>query len=51
MICERTGFEHGSFEDTCKLNGMSARLKFDKQTNEAFIVNLYYRKVNRRDRL
>ena len=28
MICERTGFENGSFEDTCKLNGMSSGLKF-----------------------
>ena len=33
MICERTGFEYGSFEDSCKLNGMSSELKFDEPTN------------------
>ena len=50
MTCERTGFEYGSF-DACKLNGMSSGLKFEKPTNEVFNANLFYRKVNIRDRL
>lgn len=45
MTRERTDFEYRSFEDGCKLNGMSLGLKFEKPTNEVFKVNLYYRNV------